>query len=55
LHDENEDGPVDSLYEIIISEEDQIDMAIYFDDPANEAAARQLVASVVERRRTGPD
>jgi hypothetical protein len=54
LRDENEDGPVESFYGFILSEEDQLEMAIYFDDPADEAAARQLVASVVERRRTGP-
>ena len=54
LRDENEDGPVESLYGVIISEEDQLEMAIYFDDAADAAAARQLVASVVEQSRTGP-
>jgi hypothetical protein len=29
-------------------------MAIYFDNPTDEAEARQLVERVAERKRTGP-
>jgi hypothetical protein len=46
LRDENEDGPVESLYGFVINDEGHLQMAIYFDDPADEAKARQLVDRV---------
>lgn len=54
LRDENEDGPVESLYGFVIFEDGHLQMAIYFDDPEDEPEARQLVESVAERKRTGP-
>jgi hypothetical protein len=54
LRDKNEVGPVDSLYGFVISDDGHLQMAIYFDNPADEAAARQLVESVAERNRTSP-
>jgi hypothetical protein len=54
LRDENEDGPVESLYGFVISDDGHLQMAIYFDDPKDEAEARQLVESVREPKRTGP-
>jgi hypothetical protein len=53
LHDENEDGAVESLYGFVISDGGHIQMAIYFDDLADVAYARQLVESVVERKSEG--
>lgn len=52
LRDANESGPVESLHGFVISEKGQLQLAIYFDDPADEAAARQLVESVAERSQT---
>lgn len=49
LRDENEHGPVESLYGFVIGDEDHLQLAIYFDDPADEACARELVASVAVR------
>jgi hypothetical protein len=54
LRDENEDGPVESLYGFVISDDGHLQLAIYFDDLADEAEARQLVAGVAARSRTGP-
>ncbi len=46
LRDENEDGPVESLFGFVFSDDGHLQMAIYFDDSADEAVARQLVESV---------
>lgn len=54
LRDENEDGPVESLYGIVISNDGHLQMAIYFDNPTDEVEARQIVESVTERKRTAP-
>jgi hypothetical protein len=51
LRDENEDGEVESLYAFVINDDGHLQMSIYFDDPADEARARQLADSVTERRR----
>jgi hypothetical protein len=51
LRDQNEDGQVESLNALVISDDGQLQMSVYFDDPADEGKARQLVDSVVERRR----
>lgn len=53
LRDENEDGPVESLYGFVISDDGHLQIAIYFDNPTDEAEARHLVESVVERKRPG--
>ena len=52
LRDENEDGPVESLYAFVISDRGHLQIAIYFDDPADEAEACQMVESVAERKST---
>src|SRR5215469_5626546 len=36
LRDQNEDGPVESVYGFVISEAGHLQLAIYFDDPADE-------------------
>jgi hypothetical protein len=54
LHDENEDGPVESLHGFVISDDGHLQMAIYYDDPADEAVARRFVESVAERTAPGP-
>jgi hypothetical protein len=50
LLDENDDGPVESLYAFIISDSGHLQLSVYFDDPADASKARQLVDSVTERR-----
>jgi hypothetical protein len=54
LRDQSDDGPVESLYGFVISDDGHLQMAIYFDDPADDAVARQLVENVAERTRTRP-
>jgi hypothetical protein len=54
LRDENDDGTVESLYGFVISDDGHLQMAIYFDDPKDEAEARHLVQSVTERNRSSP-
>ena len=54
LRDENEDGPVESLYGFVLNDDGHLEMAIYFDHPADEAEALQLVESVAERKCMGP-
>jgi hypothetical protein len=49
LRDENDDGPVESLYGFVIADDGHLQMAIYFNDLADEAEARQLVANVTSR------
>ncbi|MCI0359555.1 MAG: hypothetical protein L0211_13855 [Planctomycetaceae bacterium] len=51
LRDKNEDGAVESVYGYMINDDGQLEMAVYFDDPADEANARKLVDSVAERGR----
>jgi hypothetical protein len=48
LRDENDDGSVESLYGFVMNDDGHLQMAIYFDDPKDEAEARQLVESVAE-------
>ncbi|HET6878954.1 MAG TPA: DUF2185 domain-containing protein [Pirellulales bacterium] len=55
LLDESENGPVESLYGFVIGDDGQLELAIYFDNPTDEAEARQLVESVVEQKRPGLD
>jgi hypothetical protein len=49
LRDENEDGPVESVFALIINDDGHLQMSIYFDDPTEEATAWKLVDSVVQR------
>lgn len=49
LRDESENGPVESLYGFVMSDIGHLQIAIYFDDVADEAEARQLVDSVAEK------
>jgi hypothetical protein len=51
LRDENDDGPVEALYAFVLGDKGHLHMVVYFDDPADETTARQLVDSVVGRRR----
>lgn len=46
LRDENDDGPVESLTAFIFGDEGHLQIAVYFDDPSDEAAAQALVDSV---------
>jgi hypothetical protein len=54
LRDESDDGPVESLYGFVVGDSGHLQMAIYFDDPAAEAVACQLVQAVAERMDGGP-
>lgn len=49
LRDETEEGSVESLCAYIISDDGQLQMTVYFDDPADESMARKLVDSTVRR------
>jgi hypothetical protein len=49
LCDENEDGAVESVYGYIINDDGHLQMTVYFDDPADEVKAHQLVESIAER------
>jgi hypothetical protein len=49
LRDENEAGPIESLNAFIITNDEHLQIAVYFDDPATEAAAVQLVESITRR------
>lgn len=51
LRDENEDGEVESVYGFVIGDGGHLQLSIYFDDPADEAEARQLVEGVAVRGR----
>src|SRR5262245_31429443 len=46
----DEESP-EGLYAFILNDDGHLQMAVYFDDPADEAAARALAESVAERRR----
>jgi hypothetical protein len=50
LRDEDECGVVEALYAFVIGNDGHLQMAIYFDDQADDQAARQLVDSVSARR-----
>lgn len=54
LRDQNDDGPIESLYGFVISDDGHLQMAVYFDNPADGLVARQLVENVTERGRTPP-
>ncbi len=51
LRDESEDGPVDAVYGFIISDTGQLQLAVYFDDRADEEKARQLVDGITKQVR----
>ena len=51
LHDENEDGPVESLSAFVIGDDGHLQLSVYFDDAADAAKAQQLVDSVAVRRQ----
>jgi hypothetical protein len=48
LRDQNDDGPVESLNAVVLNEREHVQMSVYFDDPADEAKAHQLVDSVTD-------
>jgi hypothetical protein len=48
LHDENEDGLLESVSGYVISDDGHLQLAVYFDEPADEVNARQLVDSVTK-------
>ena len=49
LRDESEDGPVESLSAFIITDEEHLQVAVYFDDPGDEKIAMRLVDSITHR------
>jgi hypothetical protein len=49
LRDESDDGPVESVSGLVLAEDGDLQLSVYFDDPADEAEARRIVDSV-----TGP-
>lgn len=49
LRDENDDGPVDSLYAYIIADDGHMQASVYFDDVADAAKTQQIVDSVAVR------
>lgn len=49
LRDENDDGPVESLYAFILNDGGHLQLSVYFDDEKDEATARALAESVTER------
>ncbi len=51
LRDENEDGPVESLYAYILNDDGHLQMSVYFDDPKDETKAHALAETVTERKR----
>ena len=51
LRDENDNGPLESLSAFILNDDGLLQMAVYFDAPNDEAKARALAESVVERKR----
>jgi hypothetical protein len=48
LRAENDDGPVESVYGFAIDDGGHLQLSVYFDDPADEELARQLVESVAK-------
>jgi hypothetical protein len=46
LRDDNNDGPVESVYGFVIGDDGHLQLGIYFDDPADEQVARELVQGV---------
>jgi hypothetical protein len=52
LHDENDDGPVESLYAFIIVDNGHLEVAVYFDAPTDEAEARKLAESIRPAKKT---
>jgi hypothetical protein len=55
LRDQNETGSVESLYAFVIGADGHLQMAFYFDDPADETEARQLASSVTEVARNAAE
>jgi hypothetical protein len=49
LHDDNQGGPVESLNAFALNDDGHLQMAVYFDDPADEVKAQRLVDSVTAR------
>ena len=49
LRDKNEKGPVESMYGFVLDDVGHLQLAIYFDAPADEAKARRIVDSVTKR------
>lgn len=46
LRDDNENGPIESLNAWAISDNEQLQMSIYFDDPTDATVAQQIVDSI---------
>jgi hypothetical protein len=49
--DESEDGVVESLHAFIISDDGHLQMAFYFDEPADEETAYRPAESGMEQRQ----
>jgi hypothetical protein len=50
LRDQNDDGPVESLNGFVIGDDGEVNVAVYFDDVADEPTAYLLVDSIRSRR-----
>jgi len=46
---EDNDGAVDAVYGFVLNDDGHLQLAVYFDEPADEVKARNLVDSVTER------
>jgi hypothetical protein len=49
LRDENDDGPVESVYGYVLADDGELHLSVYFDDPTHEAEARRIVDGVTAR------
>lgn len=49
LRDQNADGPVESIAAVVINDDGLLQVAVYFDDPADEGKACELVDSVIAK------
>jgi hypothetical protein len=46
LRDESDDGPVEAVYGYVLGDNGDLQLSVYFDDPADETMARRIVDSV---------
>jgi hypothetical protein len=49
LKDESDDGPVESVEGFVLADGGDLQLSVYFDDPADESEARRIVDSVTAR------
>jgi hypothetical protein len=51
LRDQNDNGPVESINSLVFADDGELQLSVYFDDPADEPQAWQIVESVGLRRQ----